>query len=315
MDKILNLKNLAGIEPFSSRFARLHDLYILTRIDTESVKSADNDKTVLLGFNTPFRLDGLLFLINEKGDIELQTNTEQYTLGSNDIVIVRPGTLFTFNSIQAPASMTLLFLSTTFLNSLNIDLSSLEIHSIVMHQNPLIRLSKTQSDIMRKYFDLLQQNADKSNIGPFATRIARMLISAMTYEILNFAITEREEIQTSHSNAENEMTTRIQSYVYRFLHLLHIHFARHRNIEFYARELCITPKYLSMITKQLTGNTAAEWLTRVTILEAKNMLRFSDKTIQQVAYDLNFPSQSAFGKYFKRLTGMSPRDYLRSSIK
>ena len=48
------------------------------------------------------------------------------------------------------------------------------------------------------------------------------------------------------------------------------------------------------------------------ILEAKNLLRFSGKNIQQIAYELNFPNQSSFGKYFKHLTGMSPSEYQRT---
>ncbi|WP_290101184.1 helix-turn-helix domain-containing protein, partial [Duncaniella muris] len=48
------------------------------------------------------------------------------------------------------------------------------------------------------------------------------------------------------------------------------------------------------------------------ILEAKNLLRFSGKNIQQVSYELNFPNQSSFGKYFKHLTGFSPSEYQRS---
>ena len=38
----------------------------------------------------------------------------------------------------------------------------------------------------------------------------------------------------------------------------------------------------------------------------------SGKNIQQVAYALNFSNQSAFGKYFKHLTGMSPTEYQKS---
>ena len=81
---------------------------------------------------------------------------------------------------------------------------------------------------------------------------------------------------------------------------------------FYASQLYITPKYLSLLIKEATGRSAAEWIDEFVIMEAKNMLRFSGKNVQQVAYDLNFPNQSAFGKYFKHLTGMSPTRFQRS---
>ena len=81
---------------------------------------------------------------------------------------------------------------------------------------------------------------------------------------------------------------------------------------FYADKLYISPKYLSLIIKESTGRSAAEWIDEYVILEAKNLLRFSGKNIQQIAYELNFTNQSSFGKYFKHLTGMSPSEFQRS---
>ena len=68
---------------------------------------------------------------------------------------------------------------------------------------------------------------------------------------------------------------------------------------------------MSLIIKEATGRTAAQWIDDYVIMAAKKLLRFSGKNIQQVAYELNFSNQSAFGKYFKRITGMSPTDFQR----
>ncbi|MCH5219748.1 MAG: AraC family transcriptional regulator [Muribaculaceae bacterium] len=314
MDKILNLQNLAHIEPFSSQFALLSGMYLLTRIEVPTESNAHPGYTHPLSqVDTPFRLDGLLVLSNAGGQIELNANTDTYALCANDIVIVRPGTLISFANLQAPIDFTLLFISTDFLNSLNIDLNSLEIKALVSRPRNVMRMSKNGNELIRKYFDLLQQNASKPTDYIFRTRIARMLISAMTYETLGLALnTHTDDYSFERVDSDPEATTRIQNYVYHFIQLVHVHYNKHRNIEFYARELCITPKYLSMVTKQITGQTAARWLSRVTVQHAKNMLRYSDKTVQQIAYDLNFPSQSAFGKYFKRFTGMSPSAYIKS---
>ena len=61
-----------------------------------------------------------------------------------------------------------------------------------------------------------------------------------------------------------------------------------------------------------TGRSAAAWIDECVILEAKNLLRFSGKNIQQIAYELNFSNQSSFGKYFKHLTGMSPSEFQKT---
>lgn len=66
------------------------------------------------------------------------------------------------------------------------------------------------------------------------------------------------------------------------------------------------------MVREATGRPASAWIDDYVILEAKNLLRFSGKNVQQIAYELNFTNQSSFGKYFKHLTGMSPTQFQRS---
>lgn len=311
MDKVLSLKNLAHIEPFSAHFARLGDLYILSHIVlNEETKSAGNQESGMHGFNVPLRLNGMLFFLVDDGMIRLQVNTETYDAETDDLLVVRPGTLINFSSVEFPTEITLLFLSSTFLNTIDIDLNNIEFRSILSRPRNVMKLAQNDSQIIRKYFDLLMINAQKDSV--LASRTARTLMQALVYEIFSIALLKQKSQSEDSIASGAENPGRAQNYVFRFIQMLHVHYAHQRNIDFYAKQLCITPKYLSMITKELTGNTASEWLNRIVILEAKNMLRFSDKNIQEVAYALNFPSQSAFGKYFKRMTGLSPSEYLKS---
>lgn len=94
-----------------------------------------------------------------------------------------------------------------------------------------------------------------------------------------------------------------------FIHLVQEYFRTERFLDFYADKLDITPKHLSRTVRNQTGYSAVEWIERYVILEAKVMLRSSNMTIQQIAENLNFPTQSFFGKYFKKSVGISPREY------
>ena len=91
-------------------------------------------------------------------------------------------------------------------------------------------------------------------------------------------------------------------------------FKRERDIGFYADRLCVTNKYLSTLLKQHTGMTALEWIERHVVLYAKSCLSSTTMSVQQISDDLDFPSQSVFGKYFKRVEGLSPKAY-RQSLK
>lgn len=306
---ILNLKNLAGLESFSTRFARLSDFYILSNVDTSETPELErsdesfSDKTV-----TPMRLDGMLLMLIHKGSINFEVNTENYRAGKGDVLVVRPGTLLSFGYVGKETSFTLLFISTAFLNSLNIDLNSVELSTLVSRPRTVNRLTQPETELLRRYFDLLDLNAGDNTGSVFSTRIARTLLTAMVYEIIRFAM-GKIELEPPQGDARSD---RSRDYAYRFMELLHVHYNRERNIDFYARKLCISSKYLTGIIKNATGFSAAQWINRIVILEAKNMLRFSNKTVQEVAYAFNFPSQSAFGKYFKRITGMSPAAYIKS---
>lgn len=86
----------------------------------------------------------------------------------------------------------------------------------------------------------------------------------------------------------------------------------HREVGYYARELCVTPDYLSRIIREYDGQSAIKWINNAVITEAKFLLRQSGKTVNQIAMELNFPDQSTFGKFFKRYAGISPVDFRKS---
>ena len=80
-------------------------------------------------------------------------------------------------------------------------------------------------------------------------------------------------------------------------------------MEYYARRLDITPKYLSLITKSRTGMNASKIIDEAIVRKAKELLKLPDISILEVSERLNFVSQSFFGKYFKQRVGISPSRY------
>ena len=94
-----------------------------------------------------------------------------------------------------------------------------------------------------------------------------------------------------------------------FIQLLDKHCREEHSVGFYANQLCVTPSYLSTVLKNLSGKTATKWLSEALLHEAQKLLREPDLTLQQIADELNFSDQSAFGKFFKKNGGMSPLQY------
>ena len=82
-----------------------------------------------------------------------------------------------------------------------------------------------------------------------------------------------------------------------------------RSVAFYAERMCMTPKYLSTLVKDASGKTATEWIDAFLLLEAENLLIYSELTVKEIGYRLHFQSIPSFHKFFKKQTGMTPNEY------
>lgn len=94
-----------------------------------------------------------------------------------------------------------------------------------------------------------------------------------------------------------------------FIALLGRDCQRERSVEYYAAQLGITPKYLSLISNKKTGKSASKLIEEAVIHVAKELLMQPGLSILEVSEQLNFVSQSFFGKYFKQRVGVSPSRY------
>lgn len=78
--------------------------------------------------------------------------------------------------------------------------------------------------------------------------------------------------------------------------------------------MCITSKYLTVVVKAVSGKTPSEWIREETVKEIERMLCHTQKSIKEIASELNFSNISFFGKYFKAYKGISPKHYRKAYI-
>jgi YesN/AraC family two-component response regulator len=112
-------------------------------------------------------------------------------------------------------------------------------------------------------------------------------------------------------NSPEQFQSKQKTLVKIFLNLVHTHCKEERGLNFYADKLHITPKHLSKVIKENSNMSAAAWIDNSVVLEARAMLKSTNMTIQQISEELNFSSQTFFGKFFKRVVGVSPKEYRR----
>ena len=107
----------------------------------------------------------------------------------------------------------------------------------------------------------------------------------------------------------DEATDRDKGVFNNFLKLLAAQQQKHRQVSFYASELCITPKYLSTVCKRVSGKSPRQWITESVMEDIFLLLKEKDLNIKQVSDRLGFPNASFFGQFFREQTGETPADY------
>lgn len=299
-EQILSIEEIAKIVNYSKNFSRMGDKYVCCRVSTGGEPIPVLSK--------PIRLKGMTLLLCRRGTLDMEINLKPFHIMPNTLAVISPECLLKCTNLDYEhLDISMLFIDSVFLTDVNIDLNAINVRSLIEQRTPIVSLTDAEAAIFNKHLELLELHADNDTRTIFSRNIARSLIAATAYRLLQFNFDRINNIETAAS-----ASSRRNGYVHDFMRLVHLNYMRERSVAYYANALCISPKYLSLIIKDATGRSAAEWINEFVILEAKNLLRFSGKNIQQVAYALNFSNQSSFGKYFKHLTGQAPSQYQKS---
>ncbi len=248
----------------------------------------------------PTKINKAVIIVCYSGSCRVNINLEEYEIESPMLITLMPGHIIEPIERSANFAIYSIALSKRFLDIINIP--GWQQRYLSMYNHPTTKLDGEQLTTTRIFFSILRRAA-LNTANPFRLQVIENLIRAFYYGGLSSA--ETPSTTTTYKN----------SIVERFLSLVHEHYRTERMIGFYADRMCLTPKYLSKIVKEHTGRSAGDWIESHVILDARAMLQGSDMTIQQIAMSLNFPNQSFFGKYFKRATGVSPKQYRRSGGK
>ena len=248
---------------------------------------------------TPFRIDMGVILICQHGSIDLNIDMLNYKVEQNGICIIMPGQIIRYNYSTKNYKGIFLLFSIEFFKSINFPINTpLLIFDL---DNPVLTLNAEQFRILSTFCNAIIE-VSKSCI-PNKREVLKYLCIAL---ILSYK-TEIQDFKNIKENTEKNLSRK-------FLRILSKNCKTHRDIQFYADELNLSKRYFSAAIKKETGMTATEWIDDFIVLEAKKLLSTTDLTIKEISIDLNFCNQSFFGKFFKRITGMSPKEYKKDIL-
>ncbi|MBR4995947.1 MAG: AraC family transcriptional regulator [Alistipes sp.] len=258
-------------------------------------------KVNLKPLQSPHKMDFILMLFQFSGSIKFKVDMVDYKLSSpcNSIRIM-PGQIVSIDEISDDFDAHILMMSTRFVESLAVFINGSVSLQPGVKFDIIERIEPSQLHEI-EYFVKALQHIMRDDRNPYRIQVVQHIIMAIFYSSDKLRrINDTDSVSSSADHLSRK-----------FFELVKANFRSERQLKFYADELCITPRYLSRAVKERTGSSAADWIERYVVLEARALLKSTNMTIQQISDYLNFPSQTFFGKYFKRRAGLSPKEYRR----
>lgn len=251
--------------------------------------------TKIFSLDDPFIFDGIVLGLCMKGTAKLKVSFREYDLYPNSVLVVMPNQVISILDQSEDFFVELLCVSFDFIAGFPLP-RDFDMFFNIGHL-PCMAVSSDAMEDLIEYHAMIVKQHDQVE-QPYRAGIVKGLLYTMLLEIIGlYSLQEQTPIFSS--SRQEEITNH-------FFKLLRMHFRQERGVSFYAGKLCITPKYLSSIIKEVTGATILSWIHEAIIVESKMLLKTTDMTVLQISDELNFPNPSFFGKFFKEHTGMTP---------
>ncbi|MDR2954379.1 MAG: helix-turn-helix domain-containing protein [Prevotella sp.] len=281
---------------------------LITKKDEDIKGFFENDfKIFIKEKNIPFeeQLNHLSFGILGlciNGNALIDVYTQEYNVSEGGLVVILPNQLVSIREKSSDFRMNYFIVSQALINDVVSGIYPLSpLFYIHIRRKHYYQLASDEIYRFKEYYNLISN---------------RMKFDDLIYQKEYITNTLRLFYLDLYSNLKNRLTskdlvseTRKERIAYNFFLLIIDHFKENREIYYYANRLCITPKYLTTIIKQVSGRSAKEWINEYIMMEIKYLLKNTSLNIQEITVKTMFSNQASLGRFFKKHTGMSPSEY------
>lgn len=254
---------------------------------------------------SPIKSEWFVALLCIEGESTIYINNEMYSIHKNDILLCHPQTIFEHKITNLDFKYCGFCLSPEYVKQISLISSNSWNAILYIENNPIIALDENESSLFLQYYNLIRSKFETES-QHHLKQLIDMLLHAFIYEFHD-SMEKRIKIDPPQYNSADNLFIS-------FLDILVNSYPKQRSVSYYAEKLFVTPKYLSAICKEISGETASDLITRYVKKDIENLLKQPNKTIKEIANELDFANLSFFGKYVKRIFGVSPKEY-RENIK
>ena len=250
---------------------------------------------------------GVLFFITE-GRAQLEYDGHVVQLQKNDLFLYMVHSTATnfmassdFNCRQIWFGRAELFNIDIYKQISVADMSNLKL-------NPVVHLNGDDFKLCDTYFQLLRDRM-KFSTSVLTPDIVRSLLGTIMLELLSIMRRNSEQMAEKVQHEDINSSLHKKRIIDNFMRLVEESDGRIRRVDEFASRLNVTPKYLSIVFKEVMNRRPSNYIQLYTLKAIERRLRFTDMTMQEIANDLKFPNPSFFGKYCKEHLGMTPLEY------
>ena len=174
---------------------------------------------------------------------------------------------------------------------------------VEMLQYDAAMLREASLQLEHTVYEQLRQDRCRQD-SPVVT-ISQLVLLQLKAFFIGFHEYLQRNPRTTKSNGESP---RMREMFNRFMMLVERDYKLSRDVAYYASQMNITPKYLTLIVRQMTHETPKHIIDHYTILQLKLQLTASRQSVKEIAWEYHFNDVSFFCRYFKRHTGLTPME-------
>ena len=256
-------------------------------------------------YNGPSKLEVVSIGLCLEGSTRFNISLREFELIPGRMVIALPNQIIEHRQFSANFRGIFFAVSKNLLESLP-KVGNVLSFFFFLKDYPCFDLNLHEQEMIKEYHAFIRKRL-RNKEDMYRREVVMGLMQGFFFELCNIFNSYAPD-----SSAVVKSKSRKEYIFERFYESLIQSYQSERSVKFYADQLCLTPKHLSGVVKEISGKTVGEWIDELVILEAKALLNSSSMNIQEIADRLNFANQSFFGKYFKHYTGMSPKEYRKS---
>lgn len=245
-----------------------------------------------------------VMMICTNGQIKARMNDMSFDLTKNQVAIVPQNVVVTDIMISPDFNLKAIFLTNSILQSILRDKMIIWNDVMYIKHNHVITMKSEDMEVFSHFYDMLNVVIGRSEENPFRNEIIHSILSAAIFAVCG----ELKGMMPPSKENSQLPNTHFQ----RFLEALHNSEVKYQTVEYYANELCISPKHLTAICKKISGKTASEWIREQVLEEIRYYLNNTDLSIKQVCDRVGFSNTSFFGRFVKEHLGMTPMQYRKS---